>query len=329
MAIELRTFASGDTDYIAKLNANSSAIKAAIDALQAQVAALSANGGGEGGGASLGLLMMALFNNADALIGPMAYQPTLVGSTATIAPGAMYRASSTAVVASLAAVNIGFGGLPAQLYYIVVDSVGQPSRSPDIVPGTAYMVEWSGTAFVGEPERIAPAFYDTDEAAASRISDAMVPPEFLDSPPTGPPFTHYATLDERLEAIEELVAGVTRKVGCTVDSTTGIKGAIQLDFAGTIVGWSVIADASCNLSVDVCRASSSAPPGAPAIPNTTTDKISASAPIALSSAQSASSAEAGVSTWDADLEQWDVLLFNVTSVSALTRATLYLRIEAA
>ena len=114
----------------------------------------------------------------------------------------------------------------------------------------------------------------------------------------------------------------------TVDATPGVKGAIQLDFPGTIIGWSVIADVPCTLSVDVDRKASSPPPAVPAVPNTTTDKISANAPITLSGAQSASSSLSGVNSWTRSLAQWDVIQFNVTAAIALTRATLYLRIEA-
>ena len=151
----------------------------------------------------------------------------------------------------------------------------------------------------------------------------------------------YTTLDLRLEAAEQVAneavetaenaeniaqqaldaisniqgdinaaaVAMIRKVGVTVDAVTGIKGAIQLDFGGEIIGWSVIADMAGDLTVEVDRKASSAPPSAPAIPNTTTDKISADAPIILSGAQSAASAAAGVASWAKTLMKWDVIQF--------------------
>jgi hypothetical protein len=336
MTIELRAFASGDTDYIARLNANNATLKAAIDALQAQIAAAT-----EAGGAiSAGLMINALFNNADALIGPGAYEPSLSGATATIAEGAMYLVEPNVVVSSLFPVDLNFGGQSANTYYIVVGASGIPTFETSADPGAAYSVEWSGVAFVGDPVREAPAFFDTNEAAAARISTALTP-EPVGSPPVGASTTEYDTLDDRLEAgeavaIDALATAETalalaqtarvRKVGVTV-TETGVAGAIQVDFYGTIVGWSCIADAVGDLEVEVSIASSSAPPADPTLPDVVTDKISASSPVELSSAQSASSAEAGVSTWDTTVDEWDVIQFNVITLTTLTRATLYLRIE--
>jgi len=123
-----------------------------------------------------------------------------------------------------------------------------------------------------------------------------------------------------------------RKVGCSLDGggvalTTGVKGQIQVDFAGTIIGWSLIGDQSGSISVDVDLQASSAPPAAPGIPDTTGDKISASAPIAVSGAQSAAGGTSAVSTWTTTIAQWDVIQFNVTAVTTLTKATLYILIQ--
>jgi hypothetical protein len=128
------------------------------------------------------------------------------------------------------------------------------------------------------------------------------------------------------------LSGRYKTVGITIDGggtviTTGTKGAIQVPFAGTIIGWSIIADLSGSISVEVDKAASSAPPSAPAVPNTTTDKISASAPVVLSGAQSAASGTTGVSTWTTAVAQFDVIQFYVASASTVTRTTLYLRIQ--
>ena len=79
-------------------------------------------------------------------------------------------------------------------------------------------------------------------------------------------------------------------VGITIDGggsvpTTGIKGFIQCPYSGTITGWAIVADQSGSASLDIWKASSSAPPSAPTIP-TSANKISASAPVALSDRKS-------------------------------------------
>ena len=81
-----------------------------------------------------------------------------------------------------------------------------------------------------------------------------------------------------------------------MDGTTGVKGSIQVDFRGTIIGWSILADVAGSISIDVCKKAGTQ--ALPVVPNTTTDKISASAPIALSSAQAKGVEAAGVLTWN-------------------------------
>lgn len=325
MAIDLREFASGDTDYIAKLNSNVSTLENAINGMQMQIGAIAGTDQ-----LSVGMFFVALFNNADALIGSGSYKPTPSGTTLSVAAGGAYLSDDQTVVSSLAVTSLAFAGQLANTYYVQVDASGIPTRSDALNPGAVYSVVWTGSAF-GAITRLVPVFFDTVESDASRTSSTLVP-------------TAYSTLDARLERGEIIAAEAKdtadaalaavgglgevsiRKVGCTVDNTTGIKGAIQIDFDGTIIGWSCIADAVGSLEIEISRKASSAPPAAPAIPNLTTDKISLT-PIQLVSAQSAATAEAGVSTWTTDLAKWDVLQFNVLSVSILTRATVYLRIQ--
>lgn len=330
MPIDLKTYASGDTDYIAKMNANVAALTTAINQLETQMGAI-----GGGSQLSIGMLLEALFNGADALIGPDSYKPVASGTTLNVAPGGAYVNATQTVVASFSTRPLNFSGKPAGTYYIRVDPAGIPAAVDTQEPGSMYSVGWSGGGF-GPAIKIAPVFFDTKEAEASRDSEALN--------------TKYTTLDARLEVGESLaveaatnaesalavayelqmqMGGVLiRKVGCTVDGSNGVKGAIQIDFTGEIVGWSCIADQVGNLQIEVSRKASAAPPSAPAIPNTTTDKISMT-PIQLTGAQSASADAAGVSTWDTVLNQWDVLQFQVVSVGTITKATVYLRIQEA
>jgi len=325
MAIELQTYASGDTDYIAKLNSNASIIQAAINALQAASAAA----GGPSPVVSAGLFMSALFNGEDCLIGTNSYVPELGATSLEVATGSMYMSANQSVVMSLIPYTISFLAQVAGTYYIVIDATGVPALGA-FGGGAAWKVVWSGSAFIGEPERVCNCFYDANEATASREHTAVD----YESPPASPPETiiQYRTLDDRLEAIEAVAGSGVRRLGVTLDGagvvlSAGVKGQLQLDYAGTIIGWCVIADAVGSIAVDVQRATSESPPAAPSIPNTTTDKISASAPIAISSAQSASGGVEEVETWDTLLAKWDVIQFSVVSASVIKRATLYIRIQ--
>lgn len=120
-------------------------------------------------------------------------------------------------------------------------------------------------------------------------------------------------------------------VGITVDGgaaipTTGLQGFIQVPFGGTIIGWSIVAKQTGSVSVEIWKAASSAPPAAPVIPNSG-NKISAAAPCALSSAQSAAVGASGVSTWGTAVAAWDVFAFQMNSIATITRFTLGIQIQ--
>ena len=108
-----------------------------------------------------------------------------------------------------------------------------------------------------------------------------------------------------------------RSFGVTIDGSSqalaaGQVGYVTIPHACTIIGWSVQGDQSGSISIDIDK-------HAAAIPNTTTDKISASAPLSLISAQLAQSTT--LTGWTTSVAANDVIGFNVTSVSNLTRAT--------
>jgi hypothetical protein len=121
-------------------------------------------------------------------------------------------------------------------------------------------------------------------------------------------------------------------IGLTVDGggaapATGHKGYIQVPYTGTIVGWAVVADQSGSLTLEIDKHASAVPPAAPTRPNTSSDKISASAPVSLSSAASASVGTSGVSTWTIAVNQWDVFGFNLTAATTVQRFTVTLFIQ--
>jgi hypothetical protein len=94
------------------------------------------------------------------------------------------------------------------------------------------------------------------------------------------------------------------------------------NFACTIIGWSITGkESSGSISIDLDAKASSAPPSAPAIPDTTTDKVSAAAPIAISAAQSAAGGTSAVSTWTRSRVAYDSYAINITSVSTFTQVT--------
>lgn len=334
MAITLQQFTSGETGYVAKLNSNSSMIEAALNNIQSAQT-------GANGAYTVGAFLDALFGGVTTLIGVESYKPTVSGTSLTIAMGACYIATSQIAVKSLVPGSVTFVGQGAGTYYLVPDSSGSVNRSTTSTDAI-YSVVWTGSAF-GAITRMANALADSYEENAARDSTALG--------------TAYGSLDARLEAGEaatiEVAAGVAsvaedvvalaavpkiRKVGLTVDGggsviTTGIKGAVQVDFGGTIIGWSCVADQAGSLEVEISvgRTSPAAvPPAAPVIPDPITDKITASAPIVLddpSGAQSAAAGVAEVATWDTMLLPWDVVQFNIVSAISVTRFTLYIRVE--
>lgn len=116
--------------------------------------------------------------------------------------------------------------------------------------------------------------------------------------------------------------------GGTTPGTGSVKRFVQVDFAGTILGWAAFADQSGTVSVDVWKKAGTAPPTAtaPVLP-TASDKISATAPAGLSSAQSAAGGVSEVSTWTTAVAAGDTFGFFITSASTLTAFTIELYIQ--
>lgn len=118
-----------------------------------------------------------------------------------------------------------------------------------------------------------------------------------------------------------------RKVGLTFDNTTGVKGSVQLDYTGTIIGWSIQADVAGSIAVEVSKRAGTQ--AVPQVPDPTSHKISASAPITLTSAQAAGVGPSGVATWATAVAQWDSIQFKVASITTMTKGTLWVRIQEA
>lgn len=322
MAIDLQDFTSGDTDYIARLNGNNSIIEAAIAQVQTSLSGLSSQGT-----ITVGQLYDALFKGVTTLIGTDSYLPQVSGTTLVCKRGGAYRSVSLDVVSTPVAVTLYFAGKPAATYWLTLTSSGILTIETEQTEDAIYSVYWSGTGF-SNITLIVPTYFDRIESDASRSSTALN--------------ASFRTLDDRFEANEStiksnqvaLAANTAllnqlkyRKVGCSFDRSTGLKGAIQVDFNGTIVGWSIILDVPGDCDVEVSCVSNAAPPMAPSVPDEVADKISASAPISTGGLQAASGAGAQVSTWLKDVLQWDVIQFNVINATFFTKGTLYVRIQ--
>jgi hypothetical protein len=101
--------------------------------------------------------------------------------------------------------------------------------------------------------------------------------------------------------------------------SAGVAGYLEVPFECTISRWTVLADQSGFLQIDVWKDSFEN------YPPTDADSITAAAPIAMSSAQTAR--DSALAGWSTLVVEDDVLAFSVDSSSAVTQATVSLRCE--
>ena len=100
--------------------------------------------------------------------------------------------------------------------------------------------------------------------------------------------------------------------------TTGVKGELQIPFACTITGWTVLADQSGSIVFDIWKDTLAN------YPPTVADTITASAKPTISSATNASSST--LTGWTTSVAANDILRINVDSITTITRATLILKV---
>lgn len=119
-------------------------------------------------------------------------------------------------------------------------------------------------------------------------------------------------------------AARTFTVGITIDGggsaiTTGVKGYIQVPVAGTITAWTLLADTSGDIVIDVWKdVFANFPPD-------NADSITAGdEPEIPASGTNATDSSLGSWTTGVDITAGDVLGFNVDSCTSITRATLTL-----
>lgn len=101
--------------------------------------------------------------------------------------------------------------------------------------------------------------------------------------------------------------------------TTGQKGHVEVPFAGTITGWTILGDQSGSIVVDVWKDTYAN------FPPTVADTIAGSEKPTLSSAQK--NQDLALGTWTTAVTAGDILAFNVDSITTVTRVSITLRIK--
>jgi hypothetical protein len=137
-------------------------------------------------------------------------------------------------------------------------------------------------------------------------------------------YAYYSTSGATAGGSPMGVVGITIDGGGSVPST-GLKGSVALPFGFTLTGWTAEATdgTTGSVSVDIWAAAGSPPPAVPPVP-TAANKISALAPVSISSAQSASGGTSAISTWTTALPQYTQVSFYLSSITTCTRVTIAL-----
>ena len=198
MALTLQRFANGDTNYIAKHNANADGLEAAVNGLQTQLAT------SFGASISIGDALLSIFGGSLALIGSLSYTATTSGSTLNVGPGYLWR-PDTGMVQNGAGGALNFSGVAAGTYYVVPDASGAATRGTTAA-GATHTVVWSGSSFTSVT-RTAAVFLNASDDSAALTSTALG--------------ATYVNLDVRLEAGETLGTATQSEVAAARTSTTG------------------------------------------------------------------------------------------------------------
>lgn len=146
----LNSYELGDTNYLAKLNSNTSAIVAAVQGLQAFTQT-----GLAGSSTSVVLFFAAIFGTTTVCrltdtsfigtIGSLANFLNLTPGTLWL-PDLLSIVNSPAVSLNFSAVVAGAGPLAPGTYWISVGQIGVVTISPVQTIDSIYSVSWSGTA---------------------------------------------------------------------------------------------------------------------------------------------------------------------------------------
>lgn len=107
--------------------------------------------------------------------------------------------------------------------------------------------------------------------------------------------------------------GITIDGGATV-LTTGLKNWVSIPFPCTIRNWSLLADASGSIVIDVWKNTQSN------FPPTVSDSIAGSEKPNLSS--QTNNSDNSLTTWATSVSAGDIIAFNIDSVSGIHKVTL-------
>jgi len=128
-----------------------------------------------------------------------------------------------------------------------------------------------------------------------------------------------AHLRDNLNAISPKVAWVSIGSPDAGAITTGVKARVWFPFACKITGWTILADQSGSIVIDVWKDTyANHPP-------TLADTIAGSEKPTLSSAQK--NQDLTLTTWTQNIAAGDILFFNVDSVATVKQVFLGLSIE--
>lgn len=122
-----------------------------------------------------------------------------------------------------------------------------------------------------------------------------------------------------VEFLNGTEAGLTFVIDGGGDAiTTGIKGFIEMPFAGTIASVTLLADQSGSVTIDIWKDTYAN------FPPTDADSITASAVPAISSATK--SQDSTLTGWTKTFSKGDIIAFNVDSCATITRVTVALKV---
>lgn len=144
------------------------------------------------------------------------------------------------------------------------------------------------------------------------------------SPVNGDIWTTTGGQFARLNGVTHKIGGETRSIGLVVDGggsaiTTGIKSYLRVPYDCVVTGWSLLADQSGSIVIDVWKDTYAN------YPPTVADTIAGTEKPTLSSATK--NEDTSLSSWTTALSAGDVLGFNVDSVATVTRIQLSLNVR--
>src|ERR1043165_7987606 len=208
MALVLQNLNAGDTDYIAKLNANAAAIAAAIN----QLTTVLGVGTPASADASPGNYLSAFFGGVTTLIGVGSYGITYTTNVLTVAAGAVFRRDTQTGVSSAVSTSINFIGKAFGTWYVSIDAIGTPQVSQTTSFNDIYSVVYNSSigfnSLTIATTLLAKIAYTASVEDAARISTANS--------------ASYTSLDARLEAIETFANSLNSlKMALTYLSTSG------------------------------------------------------------------------------------------------------------